>query len=113
MKTSISKKAPKTYWVKTSRTSATSRPDRDNYINGTLEDLIKYYGYTLEVGQSWNPKINTQPTTIRGLISNLQKSYEEKEGSCYSRTFVYNVKENEVPEEFKKQNEESITQESA
>jgi hypothetical protein len=45
---------------------------------GTLEDLIKYSKYTFEIGQSYNPKINTNPKTIKGYISNLKKSLEEK-----------------------------------
>ena len=61
---------------------------RDSETTGTLEELIQYFGYTLEVGNSWNSKINRNPKTIKSFISNLQKSYEEKEGNCYTRTFV-------------------------
>lgn len=61
---------------------------KDSEVQGTLEELISYFGYTLEVGHSWNSKIKTKPTTIKSFISNLQKSYEEKEASCFERTFV-------------------------
>lgn len=75
-------KTPKTYTViKTYR-------GRTDEVQGTLEELISYFGYTLEVGHSWNSKIKRNPTTIKSFISNLQKSYEEKEASCFNRTYV-------------------------
>lgn len=61
---------------------------RESIIEETLEGLIKYFGYTLEVGKSWNSRINTNPKTIKSFISNLQKSYNEKESNCFNRTFV-------------------------
>lgn len=45
---------------------------------GTVEELVANSKYTLEVGQSYNYKINTNPKTIRGYISNLEKSLKEK-----------------------------------
>lgn len=65
----------------------------ENIVEGTLHYLVnQYFGYTLEIGHSWNPKIQRHPKTIRSFISNLQKSYEEKEATCYNRTFVELVK---------------------
>ena len=61
---------------------------RDSEISGTLEELQEYFDYTFEVGCSWNSKIIRKPKTIKSFISNLQKSYEEKEGACFERTFV-------------------------
>ena len=45
-------------------------------ITGTLEELKKYFKYTLECGESWqeekgNHKINTNPKSINALINNL------------------------------------------
>jgi len=60
----------------------------EKIVEGTLEELKQYFGYALEIGNSWNSKINKNPKTIKSFISNLQKSYEEKEASCYERTFV-------------------------
>jgi len=57
-------------------------------ITGTLEYLTDYFSYTLEVGNSWNSKINTKPKTIKSLVSNLNKSFYEKESNCYERTFI-------------------------
>ena len=56
---------------------------RESIVEGTLEYLTSYFGYTLECGHSWNPKINKHPTTIKSLISNINKSYSETMGSCY------------------------------
>lgn len=70
--------------------------ERTSYVQGTLEDLISYFSYTLEIGNSWNNKINRQPKTIKSFESNLQKSYSEKEASCFERTSIDIVKE--IPE---------------
>ena len=70
--------------------SHTRRGER--IVEGTLEYLIGYFGYTLEVGNSWNSRINRNPKTIRSFVTNLQNSYYEKEGACYERTYVELVK---------------------
>ena len=61
---------------------------RTSETAGTLSQLIKYFGYTLEIGNSWNKKINTEPKTIVSFVKNLQASYEEKEASCFERTSI-------------------------
>lgn len=73
----------KIYKVKTISNS------RENIFEGTLEELINIFSYTLEIGNSWNKKINREPKTIKSFIKNLQNSYEEKEAYCYRRTSVY------------------------
>jgi hypothetical protein len=62
--------------------------DQVKKVVGNLEYLVGYFGYTLECGNSWNKKINKKPKTIKSFITNLQKSYSEKEASCYDRTYV-------------------------
>jgi len=65
----------------------------EKIVEGTLDYLLNdYFGYTLEIGASWNRKINRHPKTIKSFISNLQKSYEEKEAACYERTSVELIK---------------------
>jgi hypothetical protein len=64
------------------------RNDKETIITGTLSYLINYFSYTLEVGNSWNPKINRNPTTIYSFITNLQKSFEAQEACCYNRTSI-------------------------
>ena len=51
----------------------------DTESSGTIEELLKYHSYTLEVGKSWehekgNSKINEYPKTGASLVSNLNKS---------------------------------------
>ena len=65
----------KVYTVKTSKYGRGRT--RTTEHTGTLEELIAYYRYTLESGNSYNPKINTNPKTIRGFVSALEKSLEE------------------------------------
>ena len=72
----------KTYTIRKMRKGITS----DH--TGTVEELTKYFSYTLEIGNSWNRKINRHPKTIKSLLTNLQNSYAEKEASCYERTSV-------------------------
>lgn len=44
----------------------------------TIENLrSRVFGYTLECGNSWNPKINRYPKTLKSLITALTKSAEE------------------------------------
>ena len=61
---------------------------REKEITGTLEYLTDYFSYTLLIGKSHNAKINLKPKTIKSLVSNLQRSFEIKESSCYERTFI-------------------------
>jgi hypothetical protein len=65
-----------------------SGKDSVRTTSGTVSELREYFGYTLECGHSWNNKIKENPTTIKSLVTNVQKSYEEKEASCYTRTFI-------------------------
>ena len=44
--------------------------------DGTLEALTEYFGYTLEVGASWNKKINQKPKTIKTLVKNINLAKE-------------------------------------
>jgi hypothetical protein len=82
-------KKPKIYTIQTRKSYCrVQREDSVNVTTGTIEELSKYFGYTLEIGNSWNRKIKRYPTTIKALEKNLQMSYEEKEASCYDRTSV-------------------------
>jgi hypothetical protein len=62
------------------------RGSRD--VSGTVEELTKYFGYTLEIGHSYDRRVSLAPKTIKSLITNLQKAYSIKEGSCYERTSI-------------------------
>lgn len=56
-----------------------NRRGSDTEVTGTLEYLINYFGYTLEVGQSWehekgNSKINIKPKSGISLVKNLNNA---------------------------------------
>ena len=69
-----------------------TRKGHETIIENTLPELIKYFKYTFEVGKSWNNKINDNPKTITSFVSNLQKSFEELEASCFERTSIEFIK---------------------
>lgn len=43
-------------------------------LSGTLPELIEKFSYTLEIGHSHNKSIKTNPATIRGLVSCLNRA---------------------------------------
>jgi len=60
----------------------------ETIFEGSLDHLKSgVFGYTLECGASWNPKINRNPKTINALITSINKSYDEIEGG-YTRSWV-------------------------
>ena len=67
------------------------RRGSDRIVTGTIPQLVKYYGYTLECGQSWNSKIKRNPTTIASLVSNYNKSIDETQGGCYERNYMNQI----------------------
>jgi len=83
----------KKYTIETDKDGGLSnRPNRVNTVTGTVEELINYFSYTLEIGHSWDKRVNTKPKTIKSFVSNLQRSYEIQENSCYARTIVTLIK---------------------
>lgn len=50
---------------------------RSTIWEGTLDSLIRSFGYTLEVGHSWNPRIPKEPKTFGSLIKALNDSASE------------------------------------
>lgn len=51
---------------------------RETKYTGTIEHLrTEVFGYTLECGNSWNPKINREPKTAKALVNALNKSANE------------------------------------
>jgi hypothetical protein len=85
-------KVEKTYTVKTTKSRMRGNP----YVNeqtGTLPELIKYFGYTLEVGHSWDKKVNENPKNINSFVTSLQRAYEAKEAQCFDRTYVELIKD--------------------
>ena len=82
-------KKPKLYVIETSRSGRLS--DRVSQTEPlTLDELKNYFGYTLEIGRSWNRKIKhpNDIKTIKAFVKALEQSYDEKEANCYDRTSV-------------------------
>lgn len=75
----------KTYTIRKTRSGMNGC--REYLSNGTLEELIKYHGYTLECGHSWNNKINMHPKSIKGLVTALNKSAKETDGGWNVTTY--------------------------
>ena len=72
-----------------------TRKGRETETSGTLEELVKYFGYTLECGNSWNRKIPRYPKTIKSLMTALYNSTEETQGGCYDRN-SYRLKDEPI-----------------
>lgn len=54
-----------------------SMTGRTAVYSGTIEQLRSdVFGYTLEVGASWDPKVNRTPKTARSLVTALNRSGE-------------------------------------
>jgi hypothetical protein len=70
-----------------------NRNGKDSEIIGTVEYLVNnYFGYTLEVGQSWehekgNKKINRNPKSGKSLVNNLNKAVTNSAANGYSSTY--------------------------
>lgn len=80
----------KTYTIRTTRIRHDGSVVKHDYT-GTLEQLTQDFSYTLLKGQSWehergNRKINTQPKTIRSLITNLNNAEDNASRTGYGST---------------------------
>jgi hypothetical protein len=90
-------KQAKVFTIKVERGSF-YRNSSSDLVTGTLEELIKYFSYTLEVGASWqyergNKKINRNPKTIASLVSNLYNAKNNAAANGYSG-YSFSVVEN-------------------
>lgn len=79
-------KSPKIYTI------IKHRKGQQTEISRTLEEFIKYFSYTLEVGKSWerekgNKKINLAPKTIKSLVSNINNAETNAAANGYSSTY--------------------------
>ena len=68
-----------------------SRNGKEREVKGTLEYLLEYFGYTLEVGKSYerergNKKININPKSGKSLVTNLNKAVSNSASNGYSST---------------------------
>jgi len=63
----------------------------------TIPELLKYFSYTLEVGASWDKKINRSPKNISSLIQNLNRS-ETAAAKDGNSSKSYSLKEKTIKE---------------
>ena len=67
-----------------------TRRGKETVISGTLEYLVNdYFGYTLEVGKSWehekgNRKVNINPKTGAALVKSLNIAVDNAAANGYS-----------------------------
>jgi hypothetical protein len=80
-------KAPEVFIVRVVYDKGQGRT-RTKYVKGTVEDMIGYFGYTLEIGHSYRKSINLTPKTPKAFIKALSDSFSEKEAALYNRTMV-------------------------
>lgn len=59
---------------------------------GTLAELTKNYGYTLESGNSYNSKISLAPRTAKNLVNNLNKCVSVLQANSFNPDY-YELKE--------------------
>ena len=69
-----------------------TRRDRTRSTSGTIPELLDYFGYTLEVGKSYEHergryKINMNPKTIQQLVDNLNKAASNGAANGAASTF--------------------------
>ena len=88
-------KASKLYRITKTKSGRFGGDVRTYTQEGTLEELIKAYSYTLECGRDYqhekgNKKINTQPKNIKSLVTNLYNASNNRAADGYSgETFSY------------------------
>lgn len=81
---------PKIYTIVSERASRGSKFE----MHGTVAELVDACSYTLEVGACYqhekgNKKINRQPKTIKGLITNLNNAKANAAANGCSDTYYY------------------------
>lgn len=69
----------------------------------TLSELIGYFGYTLEVGHSYNSKIQLRPKTINTFINHFNLAVDEKYGGFHRpyMTLIGKITGTAIPEPVK------------
>ena len=66
---------------------------RQRIIEGTLQELVSYFRYTLSNGNAYNPKISKSPRTIKSLENNLNRAIREIQGACYNQDSYHLIRE--------------------
>lgn len=64
-----------------------TRKGIESETTGTLAKLTEDFSYTLECGNSYNPKINRTPKTAKGLVSALNRSTDYIQRGSYDPNY--------------------------
>lgn len=70
------------------------RGGKKSTATGTVAELTKNFGYTLQCGNSYNPKISLEPKTAKALVNALNKSVDEIQKGSYDPDY-YELSESE------------------
>ena len=92
-------RADQVYTVNIIKRSSFGGEGRTRTTSGTIPELLEYFGYTLEVGKSYERergryKINMTPKNINSLVDNLNKAASNGARNGHSSTY-YEVAETE------------------
>lgn len=84
----MAKQAP-IFTIENHTTGSMGGRNRYYYQTGTLPELIKAYGYTLECGKSYerekgNAKINCEPKNVASLLKNLNNAVNNSAANGYA-----------------------------
>lgn len=95
--------AEKTYVVNITKRGGFGREDRTRSTSGTISELLDYFGYTLEVGKSYEHergryKINMTPKNIKSLVDNLNKAASNGASNGSASTYYTVGEEHQVNE---------------
>lgn len=63
------------------------RRGRANEVTRTLPELVEYFKYTLDSGAGYNPKVNTNPKTVKGLVTALNKATDELQSGSFDPNY--------------------------
>jgi hypothetical protein len=72
---------PKTYTI------AKTRRGRTTETTNTLPNLINYFKTTLVDGNSYDSKVNTEPKTVKGLVSALNRATDSLQRGSYDPNY--------------------------
>ena len=76
---------------------------RTRTTSGTIPELLKYFGYTLEVGKAYEHergryKINMQPKNVKSLVDNLNKAASNGASNGAANTYYTVGEEHQITE---------------
>ena len=68
----------KKYTIQVQRIRLYGNDPAPKSYSGTIAELTETFSYTLECGHGWDSRVNRSPTTIKSLVSNLNRAAHAK-----------------------------------